>query len=664
MQASETRLQPIIEGTKQYVVPLFQRAYSWTKEQWDVLWTDLVFLLENPEPESHFIGSIVTMQTNSVPEGVTKYLLIDGQQRLTTIIILLTAMRDVASTMPETGTLAQRIEQTMLINPFAEAMDLYKLMPTQVDRADFMAIVGSDASDRVALSRTKLGECYDFFWRKLSQLSYSLNDLFNVLIKRLSVVSILLGKDDNAHIIFESLNAKGRPLTQADLIRNYFFMRIHVNDQEATHQRLWQPMEQRLKADLTEFIRHFLMRVGVIIKEDSVYFMLKERYKDYDAIEALQEIATYADYYHRLIDPSQEPHPAIRTALARLKRLTLTTGYPFLLNCYQDYATGHLSPGEFVQILGIVETFIIRRFVCGLPTSSLNKTFPFLYRQAKENNADNLVDGLQMQLIMGRQTPKNADFRARLITTALYGPGQRRANTQLILETLEASYAHREQATFDNLTIEHIMPQSLTEWWTEHLGLDYDTLYEERLHTLGNLTLTAYNSQASNKPYPEKRTLYLNSHLELNRYFDQVEAWNEAAIQNRAEALAERALTIWPYFGRDADIEEALNAQNVTGKTPVAVYVLRQRMETHSWREVAIKTLDAFYELDPHQFQEFVGTGPALINAEPTHLREPYLLQSGYSLELKLRASQAYRLCEAAVIAMNLDNGDWRVECE
>ena len=285
MQASETRLQPIIEGTKQYVVPLFQRAYSWTKEQWDVLWTDLVFLLENPEPESHFIGSIVTMQTNSVPEGVTKYLLIDGQQRLTTIIILLTAMRDVASTMPETGTLAQRIEQTMLINPFAEAMDLYKLMPTQVDRADFMAIVGSDASDRVALSRTKLGECYDFFWRKLSQLSYSLNDLFNVLIKRLSVVSILLGKDDNAHIIFESLNAKGRPLTQADLIRNYFFMRIHVNDQEATHQRLWQPMEQRLKADLTEFIRHFLMRVGVIIKEDSVYFMLKERYKDYDAIE-------------------------------------------------------------------------------------------------------------------------------------------------------------------------------------------------------------------------------------------------------------------------------------------------------------------------------------------------------------------------------------------
>jgi len=391
MQASETRLQPIIEGTKQYVVPLFQRAYSWTREQWDVLWTDLIFLLENPAPESHFIGSIVTMQTNSVPEGVTKYLLIDGQQRLTTIIILLTAMRDAAATTPEAGTLAQRIEQTMLINPFAEAMDLYKLMPTQVDRADFMAIVRSDATDRIALSSTKLGECYDFFWRKLSQLSYSLNDLFNVLIKRLSVVSILLGKDDNAHIIFESLNAKGRPLTQADLIRNYFFMRIHVSDQEATHQRLWQPMEQRLKADLTEFIRHFLMRVGVIIKEDSVYFMLKERYKDYDAIEALQEIATYADYYHRLIEPSQEPHPAIRAALARLKRLTLTTGYPFLLNCYHDYATGHLSAGEFVQILGILETFIIRRFVCGLPTSALNKMFPFLYRQAKENNVDNLV---------------------------------------------------------------------------------------------------------------------------------------------------------------------------------------------------------------------------------------------------------------------------------
>ncbi len=630
MQASETRLQPIIEGTKQYVVPLFQRAYSWTKKEWDMLWDDLVFLLENAEPESHFIGSIVTMQTNSVPEGVTKYLLIDGQQRLTTIIILLTAMHDVATVLPDTGTLDQRIEQTLLVNPFAEGMDHYKLMPTQVDRMSFIGIVGSNIADKSTASGTKLGECYGFFHRKLSQLTYPLNDLFNVLLKRLSVVSILLGKDDNAHIIFESLNAKGRPLTQADLIRNYFFMRIHVNDQETIHQQLWQPMEQRLGDNLTEFIRHFLTREGVIVKEDSVYFMLKERYKEYGAIDALREIAIFAEYYHRLIDPTQEDHPNIRVALERLRRLTLTTGYPFLLNCYADYAAGTLSEEEFVQILATLETFIIRRFVCGLPTSALNKIFPFLYRQAKGKNPEHLVDGLRKQLTTGRQTPKNSDFRARLMTTALYGAGQRRTNTQLILETLEASYRHREQATFDSLTIEHIMPQTLSEEWKTYLGEEHETIYEERLDTLGNLTLTAYNSQASNKLFPEKRMIYLNSHLELNRYFEQVNVWDDAAIGHRAEELAERALAIWPYFGHDRDTEETLNAQNVTGKTPSAVHILKQRLEVVTWREVVIKTLDELYGLD-------------LISSENLQVLDAYLSSP-------FQITYAYPICFVVVI--------------
>ncbi len=664
MQASETRLQPIIEGTKQYVVPLFQRAYSWKKEQWEILWTDLLFLLENSEPESHFIGSIVTMQTVSVPEGVTKYLLIDGQQRLTTIIILLTAMRDKAATMPENVILAKKIEQTMLVNPFAEEMDFYKLMPTQVDRADFIEMVGSGNGTTQIAAETKLGECYDFFRRKLLQMQYTLNDLFSVLLKRLSVVSIVLGKDDNAHIIFESLNAKGRPLTQADLIRNYFFMRIHVNEQEAIHERLWQPMEHQLNGNLTEFIRHFLMRTGGIIKEDSVYFVLKERYKDYDAVTSLQEINTFASYYYRLIDPEQEPRPLIRAALARLKRLTLTTGYPFLLNCYEDYANKRLSETEFIQILTDLETFIIRRFVCGFPTSALNKIFPPLYRLAKDKNPNNLVAGLREQLTTGRQTPKDSEFRARLITTSLYGAGQRIPNTRLILESLEAYYGHREQASFDNLTIEHIMPQTPTDWWENHLGSEHATVHETYLDTLGNLTLTAYNGQASNRPYPEKRAIYRASHLELNRYFDEIDEWNGATIQRRAEVLADCALTIWPYFGYDHDADESLNAQNVTGKRPVAVYIMRERLETPTWREVAIRTLDTLFELEPYQFKEFVGNGRVSIHPDPHRLDTPHLLKSGFYLNLKINASQVYRLCESAVADLNLDTSDWRVECE
>jgi uncharacterized protein with ParB-like and HNH nuclease domain len=262
MKASETRFQPIIEGTKQYVVPLFQRPYSWGKKEWDVLWSDLVDLCESDEPKSHFIGSIVTMPTVSVPEGVSKYLLIDGQQRLTTIFILLATLRDLAK-HSDRAELADEINQTLLVNPFKKSRDFYKLMPTQVDREYFQRLMDAEVVDGQA---SQVFECYRYFERKLSQGTVGIDDLTKVVTTRLSVVSIVLDTDDNAHLVFESLNAKGRPLTQADLIRNYFFMRIHVDEQEKINAKYWNPMQDALGDNLTECIRHYLMRNGSIVK--------------------------------------------------------------------------------------------------------------------------------------------------------------------------------------------------------------------------------------------------------------------------------------------------------------------------------------------------------------------------------------------------------------
>jgi uncharacterized protein with ParB-like and HNH nuclease domain len=228
VKASETKLRPIIEGTKQYVVPLFQRPYSWNKEQWQVLWDDLVWLCENEEPKSHFIGSIVTIPTNSVPEGVPKFLLIDGQQRLTTIFLLLAVLRDTAAAKGNEE-LARKIEQTLLVNPFEQGDDHFRLMPTQVDRDPFRKLV----KEREAQGDSQIVRAYQFFSRKIRQEAIEVNDLVTAVTSRLSVVSIVLDQDDNAHLVFESLNAKGRPLTQSDLIRNYFFMRIPVDQQEA-----------------------------------------------------------------------------------------------------------------------------------------------------------------------------------------------------------------------------------------------------------------------------------------------------------------------------------------------------------------------------------------------------------------------------------------------
>ena len=247
MHAGETKIQTIIDNQRQYVIPLFQRPYSWEATQWAALWHDLSELCEDEHPRNHFIGSIVTMPSKSVPEGVTKYILIDGQQRLTTLLILLALIRDKARNQP--GNLADKIDDLLLKNRHQEGSDVYKLLPTQADRPAFSAVM-----DAVPLSKgVPLTNAYEFFERRL-RLSpeVGLEKLYNVVRNHLLLVSIVLDKDDNPYLIFESLNAKGRPLTQADLIRNFFFMRIDSKLQEKVYAEHWKPMQDRLGERLTE----------------------------------------------------------------------------------------------------------------------------------------------------------------------------------------------------------------------------------------------------------------------------------------------------------------------------------------------------------------------------------------------------------------------------
>ena len=402
MKASETSFQPIMEGTKQYVVPLFQRAYSWERKEWDVLWDDLVYLCEHGQPKTHFIGSVVTMPLDPAPEGVARFLLIDGQQRLTTLFVLLAVLRDSAAANGQTE-VADEINQTMLVNPFKKGLDHFKLLPTQVDRAAFQGVIVRDSPDPQSL----VVRCYQYFERKLRQGGVTIAALKDSVVGRLSVVSIKLDGDDNPHLVFESLNWKGRPLTQADLIRNYFFMRIPAADQEEMHAKHWVPMQQSLGDNLTEFIRHYLMRSGAVVKQSDVYFTLKARTEKGDALAALQDLAIFAGYYHRLVAPEHEPNVAIRAAMLRLNHLEVTTAYPFLLDCYHDYSRGKLSAGDLLGILQTIENYIVRRFVCNVPTNQLNKIFPVLYSQAQLQAATGFVTGVRraMQRAGIRKTP-------------------------------------------------------------------------------------------------------------------------------------------------------------------------------------------------------------------------------------------------------------------
>jgi uncharacterized protein with ParB-like and HNH nuclease domain len=542
MHANETKIQTIIDSTRQYVIPLFQRPYSWESRQWTTLWQDLVELCEEDQPRNHFIGSIVTMPAKSVPEGVTKFILIDGQQRLTTLLVLLALIRDKART--QAGNLADKIDDLLLKNRHQEGTETYKLLPTQVDRPAFFTIM--DAGQRA--KEVLISKAYDFFERKLRLTpGVGLEKLYNVVRNHLVLVSIVLDKDDNPYLIFESLNAKGRPLTQADLIRNFFFMRIHTNLQEKVYAEHWKPMQDRLDTNLTEYIRHFLMRQGKKVRQSDVYHTLKDRIEDCNdeqTLAYLREVAVFSRYYARILDPRDEPRASIAERLDRLNRFEATTAYPFLLNVYHDYEQGSLSEADFVAILDILESFLIRRFICGVATSGLTKIFPPLYGQAREHKS--LLEGVR-QVLRDKNFPRDQQFKEQFVTCKIYG-GDRSPKAKLILERLEMSCEHKESVDPEGLTIEHVMPRTPTDWWRQHLGEDWEAVHEEWLDTIGNLTLTGYNSEMSNLDFPTKKGHLRHSHVELNRYFAGVDTWDEHTIADRGEVLAEQAARIWSDF--------------------------------------------------------------------------------------------------------------------
>ena len=396
MQAKETKLQDIIEGTKQYIVPLFQRTYSWTNKEWDALWKDMVELCDSDNPRSHFMGSIVNMPTVSVPEGVAKYLLIDGQQRLTTVFILLALLRNRAQSRNDQR-LGEEINNTLLVNPYKKDNDFFKLMPTQIDRDIYKSLVNGNP----IVADCQIAKAYDFFDKKLKQNTVEDEKLKKVITNYFSVVSIVLDADDNPYLVFESLNAKGRPLTQADLIRNYFFMRIHVDMQDEIYNECWQPMQTALNDNLTEYIRHFLMRDGNIVKQTDVYYALKEKVTPQNAIQYLKELRKYSIYYQRFVDSANEPEPLLRQSFNRLNKIEVTTAYPMLLNFYGDYCDNKITIDDLAGLLKILENYLIRRFVCSVPTNQLNKIFPYVYTQIPNKESD-IVNGLKKRAAIER----------------------------------------------------------------------------------------------------------------------------------------------------------------------------------------------------------------------------------------------------------------------
>ena len=658
MKANETSFNQIInsEGL-QYVVPLFQRPYSWEKENWQTLMEDLDHLYAHDNPRlSHFIGSMVTIPVEIAPHNISKFLLIDGQQRLTTIFILLMVISDLAH-QQENSSLAARIKETYLINRFESGDEYFKLLPTQTDKPIFQELVKHGNSNQQG---HRLLACYEFFKTKISK-KYDLESLFNTVTSRLSIVRIVLAPEDDPHLVFESLNAKGRQLTEADLIRNYFFMKIATQDHDDIYTRYWAPMQDALKENLTEFIRHYLMRDGLWIKRDHVYMMLKAQLdgkQHAEVLEKLDHIYRYAGYYYRLLNPTAESSPAIQYYIKRLNRMKTTTAYPFLLDCYHDYTIGQLSESDFLEILWVIENYIMRRHVCNVPTNQLNKIFPALYLQA--SRYDRFVDGVKIEL-QKKRYPTDQTFRDQLMTADLYGGGDRSERLRIILESLEQHASGKEILRMDDLgwSIEHIMPQTLSPWWENHLGADWEEIHEVWLHTLGNLTLTEDNSELSNAPFPNKQQLFLESRAHLNRYLVNQSAWQQADIEARGRELANQVLQIWSYFG-----DNTVKQERVTGQKPTRVVILGEEIVVSSWRDVMRKTLNTILLIEPEKFDALILDFENYISYDVNRFPRHEQFGSRYYFQKNNNAASIKKFCERITRAVGWSEEDWYVEIE
>ena len=551
MNAHDTQIFKYLEGSKCFIVPLFQRTYSWGTKHWETLWSDLKGTLED-NSATHFFGSFVTLPIPSSASEISKYVIIDGQQRLVTISILLAALRKRIEEIDSTSDLKNAIYEQYLTNKFAEEkQDKNKILPTEADRAIFSQIVNS--SDTSSSPEHSIVKAYTFFLEKLSDLKRfdDLRELKNTLLNRFSVVDICLDKDDDPYLIFESLNATGEPLTQADLVRNYLFMKISQDNQQEVYDKIWFPMQQKLNLNLEDFFRHYLARGGTIPNFNTIYASLKDRAEktmktEKEIVEFMKSLATFSEYYYRFLMPPSEPNGILRTYFEKFNSLEVTTSYPLLLNLYDDYANSRLSLEDFANLLKTIETYIVRRAVCGIPTNVLNRFFPTVYQKlTKEDLVGSFKKVLKEEKGSSR-FPEDDDFERDLKQRDLYGTKM----ASYLLEAIE-KYDNKETVDFQGLQIEHVMPQTLSDEWKKELGeKTWELIFKKYLHTLGNLTLTGYNPEYSNKTFLEKRDMekgFRQSGLRLNRDLAALDIWGEKEISERAERLCKLALVIWSF---------------------------------------------------------------------------------------------------------------------
>lgn len=677
MKAAETRVDRFLANSETaFAIPVYQRNYDWTRVQCQQLFHDILTVGADEELSGHFIGSIVYVHDDVYTvSGLRELTIIDGQQRLTTLTLIFTALfRHAIATGRDQQ--AQRIYKTFLINEFADDTEKLKLKPTDNNKAALAQIMDPEEAVKVG-GYSRLIENYRFFEGRIDDTNF---DIVQRGLTKLFLVDITLERGkDNPQRIFESLNSTGLELSQADLIRNYILMGLPRKEQEHVFRNFWEPIEanaQNLEVNesrVSDFIRDFLtLKQKDIPNKGAVYEKFKERYpvpNSPELMKELEELRELSHVYARLLNPQLEKDPAISRELGYIRTLEINVAYPFLMPVYRDFTKGMISRDVFAAVLHLVQSYVWRRFILGLPTNALNKIFMSLYDRIEPGNYLESIERSLMQRGGTQRFPRDAEVVAMLKDKDIYSTKSR--TRTYFFDRLE-NHNNREfvDVTMPGITVEHIFPQNPEPGWRGDLDADeYALLGEKYLNTVGNLTLSGNNGRLGNKTFLEKRDMnedggeqgYRFSRLWLNRDLQTIDMWGVQQVEARAERVAKRFLEVWPApsVGAVADVDSdevnIFDAEEPRYKRLEYAMFFGSRLEVKQVAKLYSEVLAQLLLLQPEAFHGTKLGERVQLTSTPGALRQAVQVADGYFIEGNIDSTSKFERLKVALSELNLE---------
>lgn len=615
MKGSEQRLVEYMDGAKKrFVIPVYQRNYDWKMENCKQLFDDLVKIIRN-DRKSHFFGSIVSVYN---PDGRnSEYLIIDGQQRLTTVSLLFLAMYNLIEKKVVTAddpSLSRQLYEDFLVDKYQPQETRIKLKPVKNDSTAFKKLFEEDDEH---IQKSNLTINYNYFYDRIQRNEITVDELFDAIC-RLEIISIQLNQDDNPQLIFESLNSTGLALSEGDKIRNFILMGLPTKQQEDFYEKYWNRIEECTGYDVSAYIRDYLsVKQSAIPQINRVYHTFKAYVEDskIDTESLLSDLLKYAKHYQTLCVGGTSSI-ALNSCIYRLNRLETAVTRPFFLEVLRMKSENALTSDEVTQIFRIVENYIFRRIVCDLPTNALNKIFLMLHKEIirYEGSTEKYFEKFKYAMLSKKERvrfPADDEFIAAFSTKPMYLMNSK--NKHYLFERLENYGTSEDKAVWDHIdrgeyTIEHIMPQHPTPSWISALGEDYANIHETWLHRIANLTLTAYNSKYSNSSFEEKRDMkngFRDSGIRMNQRIAQKDSWGLPELEERNAELQYRALEIWSspvsaYAAPETQMDSFTLGDDIefTGKAIARFSYKNMEQPVTSWADMYQKILKILHSED------------------------------------------------------------------